>query len=154
MISNSNNDILFYSNGVYIANALDDTMQNGSGLNPSAYTSSRNSYGLYLPQGNLVIPFPDDSMKYYLFHETLDITISATTLYLYYSIIDMTLNGGLGAVTQKNVVLINDSLNPGRLTAKCQWSKLVFCKQNPHLCILLILPWNSGPGGDMILIAQ
>ena len=157
MISNSNNDILFYSNGVYIANALDDTMQNGSGLNPSAYTSSRNSYGLYLPQGNLVIPFPDDSMKYYLFHETLDITISATTLYLYYSIIDMTLNGGLGAVTQKNVVLINDSLNPGRLTA-CKHANgrdwwLFARKQNSTLMYKLLITPNGIQGpwiDDMI----
>lgn len=117
MISNRNNDILFYSNGIYIANALDDTMQNGSGLNPSAFTSSRFNYGLLLPQGNLVIPFPNDSMKYYLFHETLEITIPATTLFLYYSVIDMNLNGGLGAVTQKNAILINDSLNSGKLTA-------------------------------------
>ena len=117
MISNGNNDILFYSNGIYVANALNDTMQNGSGLNPSAYTSSQATYGLHLPQANLVIPFPGDSTKYYLFHETLEVTIPARTFYLYYSVIDMSLNTGLGALTQKNQVVINDSLVPGRLTA-------------------------------------
>ena len=61
-ISNSNGDLLFYSNGIYVANALDDTMQNGTGLNPSAYTSSIiATHGLAIPQGNLVIPFPGDS---------------------------------------------------------------------------------------------
>ena len=115
-ISDRNGDLLFVSNGIYIANALDDTMQNGSGINPASYTTSRNQWGLALPQANLVIPFPDDSTKYYLFHETCD-DVGATyaTLFLYYSIIDMTLDGGLGAVIQKNTVLLNDSLVEGRI---------------------------------------
>ncbi len=117
-ISDRNGNLLFVSNGIYIANALDDTMQNGSGINPASYTTSRNQYGLALPQGNLVIPFPQDSTKYYLFHETCD-DVGATyaTLFLYYSVIDMTLAGGLGAVVQKNTVLLNDSLVEGRITA-------------------------------------
>jgi hypothetical protein len=115
-ISDKNGDLLFISNGIYIANALDDTMQNGSGINPASYTTSRNQYGLALPQANLVIPFPGDSTKYYLFHETCD-DVGATfaTLFLYYSVIDMTLDGGLGAVVQKNIVLLNDSLVEGRI---------------------------------------
>ncbi len=117
-ISNQNGDLLFVSNGIYVANALDDTMQNGEGLNPGTYTTAMVSHGLALPQGNLVIPFPDDSSKYYLFHETCD-DVGATyaTLFLYYSVIDMTLDGGLGAVIQKNTVLLNDSLVEGRFTA-------------------------------------
>jgi hypothetical protein len=117
-ISNRNGNVLFTSNGIYVANALDDTMQNGNGLNPSSYTTQMTSHGLAIPQGNLVIPFPNDSNKYYLFHETVDILNGRNfTLHLYYSIIDMTLNNGLGAVIQKNIVLLNDSLIPGRLTA-------------------------------------
>ena len=117
-ISNTNGVLQFISNGIYIANALDDTMQNGSGINPSAYTTSESHWGLALPQGNLVIPFPDDSTKYYLFHETNDDDNNTyVTLYLYYSIIDMTLDGGLGAVVQKNTILLNDSLVGGRITA-------------------------------------
>ena len=117
-ISDRNGNLLFYSNGIYIANALDDTMQNGSGINPSVYTTSMIPHGLALPQGNLVIPFPDDSTKYYLFHETSDDDHNTyVTLYLYYSIIDMTLDGGLGAVVQKNTILLNDSLVEGRITA-------------------------------------
>ncbi len=117
-ICDSNGNLLFISNGIYIANALDDTMQNGSDINPSAYTTSESHWGLAMPQGNLVIPFPDDSTKYYLFHETSDdMNGTWVTLYLYYSVIDMTLDGGLGAVTQKNTVLLNDSLIGGRITA-------------------------------------
>ncbi len=110
-------NLLFYSNGIYIANVLDDTMQNGLGLNPSFFTTNHTAHGLTLPQGNLIIPFPDDSMKYYLFHQTIDDFYSYASLYLYYSVIDMSLDGGLGAVIQKNTVLLNDSIVPGKITA-------------------------------------
>ncbi|MBL0102935.1 MAG: T9SS type A sorting domain-containing protein [Bacteroidetes bacterium] len=117
-ISDSNGNLLFVSNGIYIANSANDTMQNGSGLNPSLYTTSRINYGLAIPQANLVIPFPDDSTKYYLFHDTSDDMFGTwVTLNLYYSVIDMTLDGGLGGVIQKNVVLLHDSLIGGRITA-------------------------------------
>ncbi|MCX6292657.1 MAG: hypothetical protein NT126_12995, partial [Bacteroidetes bacterium] len=120
VICDRNGNFLFSSNGVFIANAQNDTMVNGSGLNPAFYTTqtSHDSFGLALPQGNLIIPIPDDSMKYYLFHETSDdYGNTYCALYLYYSIIDMAQDSGRGAVTQKNVVLLNDSLVAGRLTA-------------------------------------
>jgi len=115
--SNSGN-LLFSSNGIWIANAQNDTMLNGSGLNPGFWTSTRDSDGLSLPQGNLVIPFPDDTSKYYLFHETIDdYGVTNSALYLYYSVIDMSLDSGRGAVTQKNTVLLSGHFIPGRLTA-------------------------------------
>ena len=61
----------------------------------------------------IIIPKPSDTNKYYLF------TIGAagsSKLGLHYSIIDMTLNNGLGAVTQKNVQINNMKANDG-LTA-------------------------------------
>ncbi len=116
-ICDNHDNLLFYSNGVYIANVMDDTMQNGLGLNPSFYTSNYAAYGLNIPQGNLIIPFPDDSMKYYLFHQTIDDYASYASLFLYYSVIDMSLDGGLGAVIQKNTILLSDSLVPGRIAA-------------------------------------
>ena len=116
-ISDSQNNLLFYSNGIYVANALDDTMQNGSDLNPSFFTTGYRTHGLTIPQGNLVIPVPEDSTMYYLFHGTIDDWATYASLHFYYSLIDMTLNNGLGAVTQKNMALINDSLVPGRIVA-------------------------------------
>ena len=48
----------------------------------------------------IIIPMPDNPNKYYLF------SVGVTSVYgFYYSVIDMNLNGGLGAVTQKNVQL-------------------------------------------------
>ena len=116
-ICDKNGNLLFYSNGFYIANAMNDTMMNGSGINPCYFTTLY-SDGLTIPQANLIIPFPDDSMKYYLFHESSDDYVNTySAFYLYYSIIDMSLDNGLGAVVQKNTILLNDTLVLGRLTA-------------------------------------
>jgi hypothetical protein len=48
----------------------------------------------------LILPYPGSTNKYYLFTSTL-----YTHLGLYYSIIDMSLNAGLGDVTLKNIPL-------------------------------------------------
>ena len=105
-ICDKNGNMLFYTNGVFIANAIGDTMLNGSGLNPSYYTNLYSYEGLFVPQGDVIIPFPSDSNKYYLFHETIDYTFLVFNLY--YSVIDMSLNGGLGAVISKNNIYYNN----------------------------------------------
>lgn len=115
---NSTGNLLFSSNGIYVANFLDDTMQNGSGLNPSYFTNQHVGAGLTLIQSNLVIPSLTDSSQYILFHNTIDdYFVTGASLHLYYSIIDMSRNGGLGEVLNKNTVLLNDSMVPGRITA-------------------------------------
>ena len=116
-ICDSSGNLLFVTNGVYIADATGDTMQNGSGLNPSVYTSWYPD-GLPPPQMNVIIPDPGNPDLYYLFHTTIDDPFGALlTRYLYYSIVDMSLNSGLGAVSSKNQILLNDSLCKGNLTA-------------------------------------
>jgi len=74
-------------------------MENGDSIN-SDYSETN---------GMMIIPFPDDSNKYYLFH-LLHISFQSK---LYYSVIDMSYNNGLGKVTSKNIPLpisANDSL--------------------------------------------
>ncbi len=118
-ISDSLGNLLFYTNGIYIANAANDTMVNGDSLNPSTYTFNA-TYGLRVKQGNLILPLPGDSSKYYLFHETLFYDQSVSdyrSSEIYYSIIDMSLDSGRGAVIQKNIVLLSDTLTPGAITA-------------------------------------
>ena len=112
----SSGDLLFYSNGAYIANALGDTMINGSGLSPGYYTDATGWNGLFIPQAALVVPHPGNASRYYLFHGTIDDSVSYAYR-LYYSDIDMSLDSGRGAVISKNNVLLNDTLIPGRITA-------------------------------------
>jgi hypothetical protein len=119
IISNEQGNLLFYTNGVYIADATHDTMQNGSGLNPSDFTTYAYD-GLFIPQAALILNRPDSISLYDLFHSTWDNWPSGTgvlSFHLYHSTIDMSLNGGLGAVVQKNQVIINDSLVPGKIVA-------------------------------------
>ncbi len=118
-ISDSLGNLLFYTNGVYIANSLNDTMLNGAGLNPAPYTSQNSNYGLRVKQGNLILPMPGNQSKYYLFHETmyLDSTINDyRPLELFYSIIDMSLDSNRGKVIQKNNLLFSDTLTIGSIT--------------------------------------
>ncbi len=116
-IGNDTGNILFYTNGVFIANALDDTMSNGNGINPSFYTTQFYNSGLRLPQASVIIPTPGSSTNYYLFHMTEDIATPVFKPgYLYMSNIDMSLDNGLGEVVSKNNILINDTLYPGSLT--------------------------------------
>ena len=118
-ICDSSGRLLFYTNGVCITNAANDTMVNGNNLNPSSYTTSNSPHGLGIPQSELIIPLPGSSTLYYLFHETLNSIpgVGSRPLELYCSIIDMTLDSGRGAVIQKNVVLISDTLTCGGITA-------------------------------------
>ena len=115
-ISNEMGDILFYTNGCWIANALEDTMQNGAGLNPDPVVTQvcTPPSALPLPQANIILPFPGDSTKYVLFHHgASQADPFSYPLVFYYSVIDMSLNNGLGAVIQKNQILIQDGLNRG-----------------------------------------
>ena len=116
-ISDTAGNLLFFTNGVVVGRQDGDTMQNGTGLNPSDYTNNWYPDGLLIYQANLIIPDPGDQDRYYLFHNTVDLIPAFTTQYLYLSIVDMSLNGGLGAVTTKNQVLFTSNLQPGRLQA-------------------------------------
>jgi hypothetical protein len=116
--SDSSGNLLFTTNGIYVANATDDTMMNGNGLNPAVFTNNHVHYGLTLPQANVIIPSLTNPSQFILFHNTIDDYFNTgASLYLYYSIIDMTLDNGLGGVINKNTVLFSDSMVPGRIAA-------------------------------------
>ncbi|MBK9048670.1 MAG: hypothetical protein IPL74_18980 [Bacteroidetes bacterium] len=56
-ISDAGGNLLMSSNGIWIANATGDTMMNGSGLNPSPFTSNWPN-GFPISFGNVALPFP------------------------------------------------------------------------------------------------
>ncbi|MEP7171443.1 MAG: T9SS type A sorting domain-containing protein [Bacteroidota bacterium] len=118
-ISDANGNFLMSSNGVWIANANNDTMINGSGLNPSPFTTNWH-YGQVITYGNIFIPFPGDSSKYILFHQTGDSLNNVPSTELYYSVINMNVAGGLGGVDTllKNVILFHDTISWGLSACK------------------------------------
>lgn len=119
-ISDENGNFLMSSNGVWIANANNDTMMNGSGLNPGPETLA-NPDGLVLDYANTFFPYPGDSSKYVLFHHTCEWNGFSYPAYeVFYTVIDMTFDGGLGGVdsAQKNIIAFQDTLNWGLAACK------------------------------------
>ncbi|MBK6639966.1 MAG: hypothetical protein IPG39_01385 [Bacteroidetes bacterium] len=101
-ISDAQGNLLFYTNGVFIADATNDTMQNGSGINPGAY-SNLVPDGHLLPQSALILKKPGSASEYFMFHNTMDSypSFGSFGYQLYLSIIDMNGNNGLGSVVTK-----------------------------------------------------
>ncbi len=114
-ISDANGNLLMSSNGAWIANSTGDTMMNGSFLGYDSYINV-NAQGLNITYAAIFISYPYDSAKYVLFHQSADYNnVSYYSPAINYSIIDMTEDGGLGAVdsTQKYIVAIQDTMNGG-----------------------------------------
>jgi gliding motility-associated-like protein len=90
-----NGRLLFYTNGITVYNRNHQVMQNGDGLagNISALQSS------------LIIPQPGSDSLYYIF--TADAVENNFANGYQYSVIDISLDHGLGAVIQKNILLIS-----------------------------------------------
>jgi gliding motility-associated-like protein len=101
----STGQILFYTDGRKVWNTNNQVMPNGANLLGGFFNSCT--------QGALIVPFPEDNQRYYLF--TLE-ELEAQSVNpladngLRYSIVDMTLNGGLGdvQVTTMNTPLATD----------------------------------------------
>ncbi len=101
-ISDACGSLLFYSDGISIWDRNHSVMPNGNGLlgNPSSTQSA------------LVIPLPNSTDIYYVFSISIvDPSTGIGDTGLYYSVVDMQLNGGSGDVIpgQKNIQLLPNS---------------------------------------------
>ena len=117
-ISDEQGNLLMVSNGIYIMNAAGDTMFNGDSLNPGIAADLYSIYGMFIPNGNVVLPMPGDSTKYILMHHTVELIPGYPSVNLYMTTIDITLDGGLGGVISKNVVINQDSCDWGIATCR------------------------------------
>ncbi len=119
-ISDTTGKMLFYTNGAIIVDSTYQIMENSEDFNQSSFTTywEQTGWGLRLPQGAIVLPMPDNSNKYYIFYVTAYlVTEGALPLHLRYSVVDMSLNNGLGVVTEKKQDIVIDSLSFNGLTA-------------------------------------
>ena len=113
-------NLLFYSNGIFIADRDDNIMPGGYGMNPGWLFDEMENLGYTIPQALISIPKPGSDLEYGLFHIALDIHNNNTLIVtdrLYYSEIDMSRNNGLGEVTILNDTLVYDFLAQGYVTA-------------------------------------
>jgi len=94
-ISDSAGNLLFYTDGSVVTNKNHVTMPNGNGLFGDASSS----------QSAIIVPKPDDINIYYVF--TVDNNLNGADYGLNYSVVDMSLDGGLGEVTTKNRNLLS-----------------------------------------------
>lgn len=122
-MSDRNGNLIFYTNGESIANALHDTLWNGKGINPGAVNNDYAPTGAPVPFGAICLPMPGDTNLYYLFSEKMEYYPNIPTFVqasqLTYSVIDMRLDNGKGGVVlgKKNISIINDTLTSGQLSA-------------------------------------
>jgi len=98
-ISNGDGALQFYTDGTTVYNKNHAIMQNGTGLLGNVSST----------QSAMIIPAPTNAGKYYIFTVAHEGTVAG----LNYSEVDMLLDGGMGAITAKNI-----RLDPGYRTAE------------------------------------
>ena len=96
-ISNNLGELQFYTDGTTIYNKNHEIMSNGDGLFGNSTST----------QSAIVVPYPDSDNLYIIF--TVGATIeNIRGRGLNYSIVDINLDNGNGAVIEKNINLLND----------------------------------------------
>ena len=98
-VSDTAGELLFYTDAYKVWNRNHIEMPNGNGLLASNALDAA-----------LITPVPDHPNRYYIFYMAGEITLmeaSPNAFSLYYTVVDMTLNGGMGDVVagQKNVLV-------------------------------------------------
>lgn len=92
-VCNSQGDLLFYTDGITVYNKNHAVMANGNDLDGNVSAT----------QSSIIVQQPGSTVLYYIF--TVDAHQNALRNGLRYSIVDMSMNGGLGAVTTKNTIV-------------------------------------------------
>jgi gliding motility-associated-like protein len=107
-VSDASGNLLFYTMGARIWDRNGNEMPNATGL----LGNGPIQLGTGVPVGSsaygvVIIPNPGNANQYYVFSGD---AIESATYNLYYSLVDMTLNGGMGDVvpTVKNVLLMTN----------------------------------------------
>ncbi len=123
-ICDSTGNLLFYTNGCIIAGANDELLENGYNINPGS------SHSLWCDtykdgysggqQSSIILPVPDTANVFYLFHKRTVLYSNPFNVIsdkLYYSRVDMNYNNENGIVSEKNIVVMSDTLALGEIVA-------------------------------------
>jgi gliding motility-associated-like protein len=103
-ISDESGNLLFYSDGNLVWNRMHRKMPNGEGIGGlCTYFGNYSSSS----QSSLIVPHPGNANLYYIF--TTDCAEDEFSWGLRYSIVDMSLENGLGDVTVKDQPLVSPS---------------------------------------------
>lgn len=108
-IANENGQSLFYTDGIKVWNRNHVQMPNGDNLKGSPSSA----------QSGVIVPKPGSDNLYYVFCVPKEGGTWLNPAHLYYSLVDMTLDGGMGDVvsTEKNIDLSPDNTIQEKVTA-------------------------------------
>jgi hypothetical protein len=164
MISDSSGNLFFYTNGCVVINRKHELMANGDSINVGGlayeqtckyptFTFAGFGYGYPAHQGVLILPWPGRSEMYMMLHlhRPGGPGSGKYNHNLLYTTVDKTLDGGYGAVTDKNVLIFQDTFPGDFLTAARHgngrdWWILLPKFNSPHYYCFLLSPQGiSGP---------
>ncbi|MBL0309721.1 MAG: T9SS type A sorting domain-containing protein [Bacteroidetes bacterium] len=148
----SSGNLLFYTNGIYVANSLDETIENGDSLNAGwlqyKWDTTIRKYGYRDAQG--VLAFQDGrNNSYFLLHSFVDSNVNKAPFgaRLLLTYLDMDENVGHGKVINKNQTILKDSIGTALSATKHgngrDWWILV--QKQLSNCYYRILIDSSGP---------
>ena len=162
-MSDSEGNLIFYSNGCQVANANHEIMMGGDSINVGPYFFDRDcadelhpEYSAYNAgtQSILALPHPYTDSVYYLLHLRKELSPLpnefARVKDVLLTTIDMNLDGGKGGVVQKDQSILNGDLSLGYLVAvrhadnQRWWLNTSTYDSDEHIFILL------GEGVDTI----
>jgi len=106
-ISNSDGILQFYTDGSTAYDRSDNKMSNGLSLLGDSSSA----------QSAIIVPKPKDPNIYYLFTVGNQRNSAASGNGVHYSIVDMSLNGGVGGITTKNIPLIGSEFAREKITS-------------------------------------
>ncbi|MEZ4942959.1 MAG: hypothetical protein R3D58_18955 [Saprospiraceae bacterium] len=141
--SDSLGRLLYYSNGIRIYNKDHQLMENGDTINPGPVWLSNEFEGYPNVIGGLSIPKPGAANQYYFIHLALLLNNGLFFTPLYYSVIDMNANGGVGRVLEKNKILLEGDLTMPALVKHANgrdWWLLVGQQNSPVVYRFLFSP--------------
>lgn len=116
-VSDSLGNLLFFTNGTRLFDRNLNFLSGGN-LAPPLDTNGMYS-GLSLHQGCMFLPWPDDTNKYVLLHTTKELALPQTypgfipyhlPRHLYMTVLDKSINGGLGGIVSINQIIVTDTL--------------------------------------------
>jgi len=113
-ICDSSGNLLYYTNGIYIAGKNGDALANGDSLSPCDYSDQLRCCGLNIPQAALFLPKPGDTSRFYLLHFSNDTFNGDLPGTLYYTEIH---DSASGIIEKKNVVFGKGIFGEGGMTA-------------------------------------
>lgn len=109
--SDSFGDIQFYSNGIQVYNSLNQLMENGDTILPGEQALEWIDKGYWLQDGMMCVPWPDSNHLVFcsqLYTEFTDsFFLNFQRPHVFYSVIDMSKNAGLGKVVSKHNMLFS-----------------------------------------------